>query len=314
MEREGEGECVSAREEKLNNDRKPPWIRAQLPSGPSYQHVANMVKEGNLHTVCESARCPNIGECWSAGTATFMILGDICTRACGFCAVKTGIPIGLDRGEPLRVAQAIKKMEIKFAVITSVDRDDLDDGGSEIWADTIREVRRECPDTGIETLVPDFQGDQESLKAVIDARPDVLSHNLETVPRLYRTVRARSNYQRSLGVLKMIADSDVVAKTGIMVGIGEKPEEIFELLKDVADRNVGIMTIGQYLRPSLDHLPVDRWVHPDEFEQYKVKGKELGIRHIEAGPMVRSSYHAERHYEGLLGAVKKDAKTAISLS
>lgn len=276
--------------------RKPEWIRAKLPSGPSYSRVEQTVRSEGLHTVCESAQCPNIGECWSAGTATFMILGDICTRACGFCAVKTGIPSSVDTDEPRRVAEAIHRMRIKFAVITSVDRDDLPDGGSKIWEATVAAVRARNPTTRIETLVPDFQGSFDALDDVIAARPDVLSHNLETVPRLYRTVRARSNYQRSLAVLKRISSSGVVAKTGIMLGIGEDREEIAPVLKDIRDQDVRIVTIGQYLRPSMNHIPVSRWVPPEEFREWKAYGESLGIPHVESGPMVRSSYHAERHF------------------
>lgn len=249
------------------------------------------VREHSLHTVCESAQCPNIGECWSRGTATFMILGDICTRACGFCAVTTGRPLAADPAEPARVADAIRRMGLKYVVITSVDRDDLPDGGASIWAETILRVREANPGIRVEALVPDLTG--SALDTVIAARPDVLAHNLETVPRLYPRVRPKSVYARSLSVLAEIVRSGLSAKTSIMIGIGEDPPEIRGVLEDVASCRVERMTIGQYLRPSLDHLPVHRWVHPDEFVRWKSEAEQLGVPRVVSGPMVRSSYKAE---------------------
>lgn len=281
--------------------RKPSWIRQKLPSGPDYARVLEEVRRGSLHTVCESAKCPNIGECWSRGTATFMILGDVCTRACGFCAVKTGRPGGVDQNEPVRVADAVRAMGLSYIVLTSVDRDDLGDGGAGIWAETIRAVRRINPGTRVETLIPDFQGDESALRTVVEAAPDVLAHNVETVPSLYRTIRARSVYTRSLDLLSRAKDLGMITKTSIMLGLGETAPEIEGVLRDIAARGVPIMTIGQYLQPTSKHLPVKRWAEPEEFAQWKRLGESLGIRHIASGPMVRSSYFAETHYAGAVG-------------
>ncbi|OGH60804.1 MAG: hypothetical protein A3G34_08840 [Candidatus Lindowbacteria bacterium RIFCSPLOWO2_12_FULL_62_27] len=274
---------------------KPYWLRRPIPGGPVYVKLRDIMDTKKLHTVCESAHCPNLGECWGRGTATFMILGDVCTRACGFCAVTPGRPAGLDEFEPARVAAAVQEMGLRHVVITSVNRDDAPDGGAEIWARTIRRVRRKNPETQIEVLIPDFLGDGASLKTVLDAGPDVLNHNLETVPRLYPTVRPQARYERSLELLSRAKDAGFRTKTGLMLGIGEQPFEILRALRDIAARQVDILTLGQYLRPSGRHLPVDRWVHPSEFEHWKRVGLKLGFKHVESGPLVRSSYHAEAH-------------------
>ncbi len=248
-----------------------------------------------LHTVCEEARCPNMGECWNAGTATFMILGDVCTRSCGFCAVKTGKPSeGLDWDEPYRVAEAVQLLGLRHAVITSVNRDERRDGGAPIFAETIREIRRRVPGCRVEVLIPDFKGSEEALNLVLDAQPDVLNHNLETVPRLYSIVRPQANYRQSLEVLERAKKRGFLTKTGLMVGIGEQYEEVLEVLGDVRAVHCDIVTVGQYLQPTKDHLPIDRYVHPDEFRMYKEVGMKMGFKHVESGPLVRSSYHAER--------------------
>lgn len=272
---------------------KPPWIRMKIPSGALYTRLRGILNQKNLHTVCESARCPNLGECWSAGTATFMILGNTCTRTCGFCAVDSGKPSGLDTLEPGRVALAALEMGVRHAVITSVNRDDLADGGAEIWRETILAMRRKNQAIRIEVLIPDFLGNWASLQTVLDARPDILNHNLETVPRLYPAVRPKANYERSLELLRRAKEAGFVTKTGIMLGIGEERHEIEQTLEAINAARVDIATLGQYLRPTPDHLPVDRWVHPGEFAEWKTRGESLGIRHVESGPLVRSSYHAE---------------------
>lgn len=275
--------------------RRPDWLKAKIPGGENYAHLKNIINTHRLHTVCEEARCPNMGECWNAGTATFMILGDICTRSCGFCAVKTGRPDGvLDWDEPRRVAQAVKIMGIRHAVITSVNRDERKDGGAPIFAETIREIRRQVPGCTVEVLIPDFKGSEEALNIVLDAQPDVLNHNLETVPRLYLTVRPQAKYHQSLEVLERSKKRGFLTKTGLMVGIGERPEEVLEVMKDVRAVHCDILTIGQYLQPTKDHLPIDRYVHPDEFRMYREVGMKMGFKHVESGPLVRSSYHAER--------------------
>lgn len=275
--------------------RRPEWLKAKIPGGENYAHLKNIIDTHRLHTVCEEARCPNMGECWNAGTATFMILGDICTRSCGFCAVKTGRPAeGLDWDEPRRVAEAVKLLGIRHAVITSVNRDERKDGGAPIFAETIREIRRQVPGCTVEVLIPDFKGSEQALNIVLDAHPDVLNHNLETVPRLYLTVRPQAKYHQSLEVLERSKKRGFLTKTGLMVGIGEKPEEVLDVMKDVRAVNCDILTIGQYLQPTKDHLPIDRYVHPDEFRMYKEVGMKMGFKHVESGPLVRSSYHAER--------------------
>lgn len=275
--------------------RRPEWLKAKPPIGEGYSRLKNIMEENKLHTVCEEARCPNMGECWNSGTATFMILGDVCTRSCGFCNVKTGLPTELDADEPRRVAEAVKLMNLKHAVITSVNRDELYDGGSFIFAETIREVRKQNPQTTIEVLIPDFKGDEFALLNVLDAFPDILNHNVETVPRLYSTVRPQAKYERSLELLDRAKRRGFNTKTGIMVGLGEREEEVLQTMKDICEVSCDILTIGQYLQPTKQHLSVERFVHPDEFALYKKVGKELGFQHVESGPFVRSSYHAAMH-------------------
>jgi len=275
--------------------RRPEWLKAKIPGGPGYSKLKNIIDDHSLHTVCEEARCPNMGECWHSGTATFMILGDICTRSCGFCAVKTGRPDnGLDWEEPRRVADAVKLMGVKHAVITSVNRDEREDGGSPIFAKVIRLIHNEIPGVTVEVLIPDFKGSAEALNIVLDARPDILNHNLETVPRLYRRVRPQADYEQSLEVLVRSKARGAITKTGLMLGIGERTDEVIEVMKDVRKTNASILTLGQYLRPTKEHLPVERYAHPDEFKMLKELGLEMGFRHIESGPLVRSSYHAEK--------------------
>lgn len=275
--------------------RKPRWLRAKLPSGPNYQRLKHMMRSQGLHTVCEEARCPNIGECWSRGTATFLLMGDTCTRSCGFCHIKTGRPAALDEDEPRRVAETVLAMNLNHCVLTSVNRDELKDGGAHIFANTIEEIRRRLPNCSVEVLIPDFKGDMDALKLVMDARPAILNHNTETVPRLYRTVRPQANYQRSLQVLSGAKqlDPEAVTKTGIMVGLGETRDEVVQVMSDLREHEVDILTIGQYLRPSPLHLPIQRYVHPDEFQAFHEIGMEMGFKWVESGPMVRSSYHAE---------------------
>ena len=280
--------------ETVNKPRRPEWLKVRAPGGETYTQLKTMMRSKQLHTVCEEAHCPNIGECWHHGTATFMILGDTCTRSCGFCAIKTGRPFHTNPDEPREVADAVGKMGITHAVITSVNRDELPDQGSNIWAQTITEVKNLNPDVRVEVLIPDFKGDEICLQRVLDAQPHVLNHNIETVPRLYMTVRPQAKYERSLYVLDYSKKHGFMTKTGIMVGIGEKFDEVIEVMKDLTSISVDIMTIGQYLQPTKEHLPVDRYVTPEEFETYKRIGKELGFRHVESGPLVRSSYRAER--------------------
>ena len=283
-------EISSPRVEPL---RRPEWLKARIPSGENYARLKGIINTHKLHTVCEEARCPNMGECWNHGTATFMILGDICTRSCGFCAVKTGKPTDLDADEPFRVAEAVKLLNVRHAVITSVNRDELYDGGAQIFAETIRQVRALNPSTKVEVLIPDFKGEEFALDIVLDAFPDILNHNTETVPRLYRTVRPQANYKQSLEVLDRAKRRGFLTKTGLMLGIGERTEEIFEVMRDLHYVNCDILTLGQYLQPTKEHLPVDRFVHPDEFKMFKETGMKMGFRHVESGPLVRSSYHAE---------------------
>ncbi len=281
--------------------RKPPWLKVRFPGGPNYIRLKGIMREGRLHTVCEEAHCPNMGECWEAGTATFMILGDTCTRACGFCAIKTGRPLALDRREPVRVANAVREMGLAHAVVTSVNRDDQPDGGAGIFAATIRWIRKLSPGTTVEVLVPDFMGDWEALATVMAARPEILNHNTESVPRLYRRVRPKARYERSLELLRRAQELDpgAVTKSGLMVGLGETKHELLLVFADLVDAGVGVLTIGQYLRPSPRHLPVARYYHPDEFAELREEALALGFRHVEAGPLVRSSYHAERQVDGL---------------
>jgi lipoic acid synthetase len=285
-------------ETTIDTRRRPDWLKVALPQRGAFQITRGIVQGNRLHTVCESARCPNIGECWGAGTATFMILGDICTRGCRFCAVTTGRPVGLDREEPERVAEAIASMPIRHAVITSVNRDELADGGASIFAHTIRAIRRRSPGVSVEVLIPDLMGSRAALDVVIDAAPDVLNHNVETVPRLYRTVRPQAKYLRSLWVLARSKSRGLRTKSSLMVGLGETEEEIIAVLRDLRGVDCDIATIGQYLQPTKEHLPVQRWVTPDEFRHYRESALALGFRHVESGPLVRSSYHAERAVEG----------------
>jgi lipoic acid synthetase len=272
---------------------RPAWLKARIPSGEKYVALKTLINRHKLHTVCEEARCPNMGECWNNGTATFMILGDTCTRSCGFCAVKTGRPTELDADEPERVAQAVRHMGVRHAVITSVNRDELIDGGAQIFAETIRKIRATCPSTRVEVLIPDFRGDEIALNIVLDAFPDVLNHNTETVPRLYPTVRPQARYDRSLELIQRAKRRGFTTKSGLMIGIGERTEEILEVMTDLTRNGCDILTIGQYLQPTKEHLPVDRYVHPEEFAMLKQTGLEMGFSRVESGPFVRSSYHAE---------------------
>ena len=280
---------------QAQQQRRPNWLRVKLPVGKEYAHVRSLIDEHKLHTICESGNCPNMGECWGAGTATFMILGNICTRSCSFCAVATGRPLAVDLDEPNRVANSIKLMNVKHAVITSVDRDDLKDGGSTIWAETIKAVRRESPGTTMETLIPDFKGIWDNLYRVCEERPEVVSHNIETVKRLTKEVRIQAKYDRSLEALKRISEFGLRTKSGIMLGLGETEEDVIETMQDLATAGVHILTLGQYLQPTKNHHPVIDWIHPDQFAKYKEIGMEMGFKYVESGPLVRSSYHAEKH-------------------
>ena len=280
---------------ELERIKKPKWLRVKLPIGENYRKVRSLVDEHKLHTICESGSCPNMGECWGEGTATFMILGNICTRSCGFCAVKTGKPEGVDAYEPGKVANSVKIMKVKHAVITSVDRDDLKDGGSEIWAQTVRAIRKQSPGTTLETLIPDFAGKWENLKVIIDVAPEIVSHNLETVRRLTKQVRIQAKYDRSLELLFRLKKGGMHTKSGLMLGLGESEQEILETMQDLRNVGVEVLTLGQYLQPTLKHLPVVEFINPEKFEYYKIKGLEMGFRYVESGPLVRSSYHAEKH-------------------
>jgi lipoyl synthase len=273
--------------------RKPAWLTVKLPTGSGYRAVKSLITEHKLNTVCESAACPNRGECWSRSTATFMILGNVCTRSCGFCNIQTGRPTELDLDEPSRVADAVEKLNLKYAVITSVNRDELKDGGAAVWAETIRQVRSRSPKTRLEVLIPDFCGKWDALHAVLDAQPDVLNHNVESVPRLYFKVRPQANFERSLTLLKIAKERGFTTKSGMMVGLGEEQEEVIEVLKALRKASVDLVTIGQYLQPTPDHLPVEHWVTPDEFKSFHRIGMEMGFKNVFSGPLVRSSYHAE---------------------
>jgi lipoic acid synthetase len=276
--------------------RKPKWLRVKLPTGENYKHVRSLVDQYKLHTICESGHCPNMGECWGEGTATFMILGNICTRSCGFCNVATGRPLPVDWDEPDRVGRSIKLMKVKHAVLTSVDRDDLPDGGSILWAETIKAVRRISPGTTMETLIPDFRGNESQLDRILEAAPEVISHNMETVRRLTRQVRIQAQYDRSLSVLKYLKDNGAHrTKTGIMLGLGETVDEVRESLHELREARVDVVTLGQYLQPTPKHLPVQHFVEPEVFQQLEEEAKALGFIHVESGPLVRSSYHAEKH-------------------
>jgi len=275
--------------------KKPNWLRVKLPIGEEYRHVRNLVDKHKLHTICESGNCPNMGECWGEGTATFMILGNICTRSCGFCAVATGRPLPVDWDEPQRVAEAIHLMKVKHAVITSVDRDELKDGGSIVWYNTIKAVRALNPTTTLETLIPDFKAERENIQRIIDAAPEVVSHNIETVERLTRRVRIQAKYWRSMQTLRILKEGGMRTKSGIMLGLGETKEEVIQTMQDLKDSNVDVITIGQYLQPSKKHLAVERFIHPDEFAEFREIGYSIGFDYVESGPLVRSSYHSDRH-------------------
>lgn len=280
---------------KGDRPRKPKWLKVKLPIGEKYRHVRGLVNEYGLHTICESGNCPNMGECWGAGTATFMILGNVCTRSCSFCAVATGRPSELDKDEPRRVAEAIRLMEVKHAVITSVNRDELKDRGARIWHETVRAVKEACPDTTIETLIPDVKGNWEALETMISAGQEVVSHNMETVERLYRKVRPQAKYARSLEQLRRIKDYGKRTKTGIMLGLGETEGEVLAAMDDLLEAGVDVLTLGQYLQPTRMHLEVADYITPDQFDRYRDAGMEKGFDFVESGPLVRSSYHAERH-------------------
>jgi len=280
---------------KRNSRRKPGWLKVKLPKGENYVKVKNIVKKHHLHTICESGDCPNIGECWGEGTATFMILGDICTRACKFCAVKTGKPEPVNFDEPLEVANSIKLMQLKHCVITSVDRDDLEDFGAGFWAETIKTIKKINPGTTMEVLIPDFHGNIDCLQKVIDAKPEVISHNLETVRRLTPQIRSRATYDTSLKVLKHIAESGLIAKSGIMLGLGETEKEVYETMDDLKSVGCKVLTIGQYLQPTWDNIEVTEYVTPEQFKKYEEVGLKKGFRHVESTPLVRSSYHAAKH-------------------
>jgi lipoic acid synthetase len=274
--------------------RKPSWLKMKMPAGDEYAKLLRMVNDHRLHTVCQSAKCPNMGECWAAGTATLMILGDVCTRSCGFCHIATGKPPTLDLDEPQRVGDAVRIMNLGHVVITSVNRDELPDGGAEVWAETIRQIRLQSPGTSVEVLIPDFCGDWAALQKVLDEKPEILNHNIESVPRLYKTVRPQAKYHRSLKLLQIAKDQGLLTKTGMMLGLGETGDEIDSVLDDLVAISCDILTLGQYLQPTPNHLPVERWVHPDEFKMWKDRGETRGLRHVESGPLVRSSYHAEK--------------------
>lgn len=297
MSEKGEGAAAAdvAPATGPHHRRRPEWLRVKLPTGESYRKVREIVSEHKLHTICQSGNCPNMGECWGAGTATFMILGNVCTRSCGFCNVATGRPEAADPFEPARVARSVELMGVKHCVITSVDRDDMADGGADIWSRTIRAVRRRSPDTKLETLIPDFKGEWHNLAIVLEARPDVLSHNLETVRRLTRKVRVQAKYDRSLEVLLRAKKAGLRTKSGIMLGLGETDSEVLETLDDLRSVNCDVVTLGQYLQPTKQHLPVQEFVHPDRFARFKEEGLARGFRFVESGPLVRSSYHAEKH-------------------
>lgn len=295
-----------ASEEQATEDpsrprRRPDWIKVRVPKGASYDFLKDLMRSKQLHTVCEEAMCPNIGECWGSGTATFLIMGDTCTRSCGFCDIKTGRPAPLDWEEPERVAQAVRKMNLRHVVITSVNRDERKDGGAPIFALLIERIRQVQPGCSIEVLIPDFKGNKQALKMVMDARPEILNHNVETVPRLFRKVQPQDRYEWALTTLRNAKEMepDVLSKSGIMVGLGEQPDEVVAVMEDLAEIGVDILTIGQYLQPSKKHLPIERYYRPEEFEEFKRIGMELGFRWVESGPLVRSSYHAEQQVRAL---------------
>jgi lipoic acid synthetase len=315
--------------QQLAQKRKPAWLRAKVPGGPGYERLKSIVDEHRLHTVCQEAGCPNMGECWARGVATIMILGDTCTRACGFCNVKTGRPATLDLDEPRRVAESLRLMyegaRLKHIVITSVNRDELPDGGASVWAETIRQSREACPEMSIEVLTPDFEGNWDALQLVIDAKPHIINHNLETVRRMYPAVRPSAKFDRSLELLRRVKEAGMVAKTGIMVGIGEKDDEVVALMDEVqaatSPRTAGsngstgcdVLTIGQYLQPTRNHLPIDRWVTPEQFDRFRQSGLDRGFKVVESGPLVRSSYHADNQADQLTDVARstRDAMNAL---
>jgi len=319
---------AQAQPQQLATKRKPPWLKAKMPGGPGYQQLRTIMDEHRLHTVCEEAGCPNMGECWARGVATIMILGDTCTRSCGFCNVKTGRPPVLDKDEPRRVAESLALMGLKHVVITSVNRDELADGGAGVWAETIVRARESCPNMSIEVLIPDLEGNWAALQMVIDAGPHIINHNLETVPRMYPAVRPSAKFDRSLELLRRVKEQGGVAKTGIMVGIGERDEEVLGLIEQVqrATRvaqsgapgaarhdSCDILTIGQYLQPTRNHLPIDRWVTPEQFSAYRAHGLGAGFKVVESGPLVRSSYHADEQADRLTGIERETHEKMGSL-
>ena len=279
----------------LEKPKKPSWLKVKLPTGESYKKVRNLVSEHKLHTICESGNCPNMGECWGAGTATFMILGNVCTRSCDFCAVSTGKPEEVDVFEPARVANSVKLMKVKHAVITSVDRDDLQDGGADMWVKTVSAIRRKSPDTTLETLIPDFAGKWENLQRIIEVAPEIVSHNIETVRRLTKKIRVQAKYNRSLELLLRLKKGGMKTKSGLMLGLGETEEEVVETMQDLRSVEVDILTLGQYLQPTPKHAEVKDFITPEKFDEYQKLGLEMGFRFVESGPLVRSSYHAEKH-------------------
>lgn len=283
-----------------NNIKRPEWLKVKLPMGENYSDVKNLMRSSKLNTVCEEARCPNIAECWNRRTATFMILGDICTRSCGFCNIKVGMPTELDLDEPKRVANAVENLKLKHVVITSVNRDELRDGGASIFSETVRLIREKMNSTTIEILIPDFKGEEEAFEIIMKNPPDILNHNIETVPRLYHAVRPQAKYSRSLELIKWFTEKGLNIKSGLMVGIGEQPNEVLETMRDLKTHGCNILTIGQYLQPTKNHLPVDRFVHPDEFQLYKEEGMKMGFKVVESSPLVRSSYHADEQAEILI--------------
>lgn len=283
--------------EKSRQDlgKRPDWLKVKLPIGDNYTDVKNLMRRQKLNTVCEEAKCPNIAECWNHRSATFMILGDTCTRSCGFCNVKLGIPNELDLNEPYRVVESVKELNLRHVVITSVNRDELKDGGATIFKECVRLIREQKPDCTVEILIPDFKGEEHAFEIIMQSPPDILNHNLETVPRLYHAVRPQAKYERSLNLIRWFKGKGLKTKSGIMVGIGEKPEEVLVLMRDLVENGCDILTIGQYLQPTKEHLPVDRFVTPDEFRRYKEEGLKMGFKIVESAPLVRSSYHADQH-------------------
>jgi len=286
-------------QEKQSPGKRPDWLKVKLPTGDNYSNLRTLMRKQHLHTVCEEARCPNMAECWNNKSATFMILGDTCTRSCGFCNIKVGMPIELDLNEPRRVVDSVKELDLRHVVITSVNRDELKDGGATIFKECVRLINEEMYDTTVEILIPDFRGVVEAFEIIMQNPPDILNHNLETVPRLYPVVRPQAKYERSLNLIKWFKEKGLRTKSGIMVGIGERPEEVLELMKDLITYGCDILTIGQYLQPTKEHLPVDRFVTPEEFKMYKEEGLKMGFKIVESSPLVRSSYHADKHARAL---------------